>query len=84
MNKKTALEIKKLIQHVEEQGKPAFYLIWREEDFAISLQKKLKDNADEPAFTISSSTGDYIVENIRSLDNSYKIQDLQKELEEEA
>ena len=82
MNKKTAAEIKKIIKFVEEQNKSLFYLTWQEEGYIISLQKKIKSE-DTMVESISSETGDYIVENIRSLDNSFKIQDLLNELESE-
>jgi hypothetical protein len=83
MDKRVVTEIKKIIQHVEAQNKNAFYLIWKEDGYSVSLQKKTKAAIEDEPFSISSTSGEYIVENIRSLDNSFKILDLVKELENE-
>ena len=80
MEKKLVSEIKKIVKFLNEHEKTIFYMFWGEEDYTIQLNKKVNDNVD---LKISTSTGDYIIENIRSLDNSFKANDLIKELENE-
>lgn len=83
MDKKIAIEIKKIIGYAEEREKKSFFLLWTEDHYLASLQKISKPESATDSIKISTTTGDYLVENIRSLDNSFKVSDLIKELESE-